>query len=412
MRAAVLLALAAAPWLAAQTLDGPLHKEFHNIASYCGPAFSMHLLDRQADTNCGLAVLNGSPLHLVMQPFAPGNGTGFGLGYTREFTFGENWKNLFDAAGAGSSAGAWEGRLSVKLHPKFGKPPSLDEPPSKIKDKLEIQFYTRAAQLTQLDYYGPGPNSDRSALAHYSQRDLVAGLGVVTPVTWWFNVGGKVEGLWPKIGAAPDASVAPTYTHYEFFLRPHYPAADPYALLYKISYGFYQDHSTGRYSFRRFRADVLHNIYPERAGRAVRRDSILSFYGRLSLSDAAAGRTVPFYMQETLGGTDINGDPGLRGFPDYRFRAPYVLALEAEWNRRVWKPVGIMVFYDTGKVAMRKSDLGFSNLRHSVGAGLTFWSASRVVFRAYVGFGGGEGSHTFTGIMPLPGPVGTPYRSY
>ena len=107
-----------------------------------------------------------------------------------------------------------------------------------------------------------------------------------------------------------------------------------------------------------------------------------------------------------------NGDPALRGFADYRFRDPDNTVIEVEFNRRIWKPLGIMVFYDTGQVAAQASDLSLARMRQSVGGGLTVWSATKVVFRAYVGFGGGEGTHTFVGILPLPGPVAAPYRTY
>jgi hypothetical protein len=54
----------------------------------------------------------------------------------------------------------------------------------------------------------------------------------------------------------------------------------------------------------------------------------------------------------------------------------------------------------------------FAWRRQSVGGRLTLWSATKVVFRAYVGFGSGEGRHSFVGILQRPGPVATPYRTY
>jgi hypothetical protein len=430
MRQALAFVLMSAPLLRAWQVpvDQPLNKEIHTIVEYCRPVFA-NPLDRTLDTHCGQAVFNGSPFHATAKMYAPGNGLGLGLSYTREFSIGEKWKNLWEAGGSGAFGGAWEGHTFLTLHPKFGPPPSLDQPVSKIKDLVEIQFYASADRLTKMQFYGLGPYSNLKNLAFYSQRTNTLGAGAVVPVTWWFNIGGKVEGLTPRIGAASDSTHSPvsseftqaqapgiagqpTFAHYEFFVRPHYPAQEPYWLLYKVSYGFYQDLDTGRYSFRRFRADLLNNLYLERTKSGPKRDSILSLYGRVTLSDTSAGHVVPFYLQDTLGGSDMAGDPALRAFSDYRFRAPNAMVFEAEWDRRLWKVVGLMAFFDTGKVAMQRADLGLSDMRHSVGAGLTFWSATRVVFRVYVGFGGGEGHHIFTGIMPLPGPVGAPYRSY
>ena len=431
MRPALVFVLLAAPLLRGgdPTVDQTLNKEIHTAVEYCRPALAKYLFDRDMDTHCGQAVFNGQPLHATAKMYAPGNGLGLGLAFTRDFSIGERWKNLFELGGSGAFGGAWEGHTFLKLHPKFAAAPSLDQPVSKIRDQIEIQFYASAERLTKLQFYGLGPYSSPRDLAFYSQRSDTLGAGAVVPVAWWLNIGGKVEGLSRRLGAASDSDHSPvsakftpaqapgiasqpTFSHYEFYVRPHYPAQEPYWLLYKVSYGIYQDHDTGRYSFRRFRADLLNNLYLERTKSGPKRDSILSLYGRVTLSDTSAGHVVPFYLQDTLGGSDMAGDPALRAFADYRFRAPNALLFEAEWDRRLWKVVGLMAFFDTGKVAMQRADLGLSDMRHSVGAGLTFWSATRVVFRVYVGFGGGEGHHIFTGIMPLPGPVGAPYRSY
>ena len=432
MKYIVLFALAAS-LTSAEPRDDQLTQEVHTIQNYCRPAMRDKLLDRTQDGQCIQPIVNGSPLHFNAQMFAPGNGLGLGLGYAREFTFGEAWKNMWDLGGMGSVQGAWEGHFKALFDQERPAPSMTDTTPPqhRIVEKIEIQPYASAQQLTKLGFYGEGPQSTRQALALYTERDVRVGVGVSIPLAWWLNVGAKVEGLWPSIGPTSnntnpsvadayraDPSLAPgldsqsTFTHYQFYVRPHLPNQEPFGLIYKVGYEYYQDHGSGQYSFGRFRADLLHNLYLEHAGKDVRRDSILSVYGRLTLAHTSAGNAVPFYLQDTLGGTDIDGDPGLRAFPDYRFRAPDNMAFEVEFNRRIWKPLGIMAFYDTGQVAAQASDLSFTRMRHSFGGGLTLWSATKVVFRAYVGFGGGEGTHTFVGILPLPGPVAAPYRTY
>ena len=176
--------------------------------------------------------------------------------------------------------------------------------------------------------------------------------------------------------------------------------------------GFTPPIGSGQYSFGRFRADLLENLYLEHAGKEVRRDSILSVYARLTLAHTSTGNTCHSICRIPSAARISNGDPELRAFPDYRFRAPDNMVFEVEFNRRIWKPLGIMVFYDTGEVAAQASDLSLARMRQSVGGGLTLWSATKVVLRAYVGFGGGQGSHTFVGILPLPGPVAAPHRAY
>jgi hypothetical protein len=44
--------------------------------------------------------------------------------------------------------------------------------------------------------------------------------------------------------------------------------------------------------------------------------------GRVTVSYTGLGRSVPFYLQPTLGGADFEGIDTLRGLVDYRLRAP------------------------------------------------------------------------------------------
>ena len=86
-------------------VDQPLAKEIHTIVEYCRPVFA-NPLDRTLDTHCGQAVFNGSPFHATAKMYAPGNGLGLGLSYTREFSIGEKWKNLWELGGSGAVGGA------------------------------------------------------------------------------------------------------------------------------------------------------------------------------------------------------------------------------------------------------------------------------------------------------------------
>jgi len=100
---------------------------------------------------------------------------------------------------------------------------------------------------------------------------------------------------------------------------------------------------------------------------------------------------VPFYLDETLGGADIYGNDTLRGFVDYRFRGPSRMLFQAEFRHRVWGPFGLYTFADSGKVAQTSSDLAFEHMRHDYGIGMYISATNRIVLRAYLGFGSGEG---------------------
>jgi hypothetical protein len=80
---------------------------------------------------------------------------------------------------------------------------------------------------------------------------------------------------------------------------------------------------------------------------------------------------VPFYFQQTLGGSDINGALALGSYRDYRFRAPNLLLFQENFEHSIWGSFGLGLMADQGRVALTRGDLGFSDLKHSFGGGLT-----------------------------------------
>ncbi len=117
----------------------------------------------------------------------------------------------------------------------------------------------------------------------------------------------------------------------------------------------------------------------------------VSLSGILNIAYTRPGSDVPFYFGETLGGADLNGNDTLRGFVDYRFRGPSRVFFQAEYRHPLWGPVGMLAFFDIGKVGVLPSDLTLENLRHDTGFGVYLQAGQKVLFRAYVAFGSGEG---------------------
>ena len=348
-----------------------------------------------------------TPVHPIVRSIVPGGGTGPGLNYKLDSPKGE-WHRIFNVTGAISFRNFWIGQGTLSLtHPKFGGRWNT------ARDSFATHFYARARGLPQMTFYGLGPNSDRADLVNFRQDDQYFGADVINPLSSWIGVGGVVEGIHTSIegihegtirsiddyyteATAPGLATQPAFVHSGIFAHPHHK--DPLELDYQIGYHFYTDTGSGHYSFRRFKADLRHNIYPERPGGQPKRDSVLSIRALVSIANTSNGNVVPFYLQETLGGSDINGDPMLRGFADYRFRAPNLLYVSTQYDKRVWSYLGLMGFYDAGQVAMHGSDLSFTKMRQSFGFGVTFWAEARIVFRAYMGLGSGEGRHNFFGI--------------
>jgi outer membrane protein assembly factor BamA len=117
----------------------------------------------------------------------------------------------------------------------------------------------------------------------------------------------------------------------------------------------------------------------------------------LSTSDAGAGQEVPFYLMPSLGGNST-----LRGFRDYRFRGPHALLLQAEYRWEIWSGLDGALFYDAGKVALRRADLDFEDLERDYGFGFRFNTNEGIVLRVDAAFGSRDGKHlwiVFGGIF-------------
>jgi hypothetical protein len=116
----------------------------------------------------------------------------------------------------------------------------------------------------------------------------------------------------------------------------------------------------------------------------------LSLVGRLDATYSSSASQAPFFFDPTLGGVDLQGNDTLRGFGDYRFRAPNRILLQAEYRHPIWAFIGLVCFYDVGKVGLEPSDLALGQLRHDIGLGLYFSAGKHELARIYVAFGTGE----------------------
>ncbi len=429
LRGGILVLACALPMIAQNEWDA----EKQNLKSSCSNLFS----SLQQIGSCGEFLFSsGTPVRLsVPSSVVPGGGTALGAVYSQPLHI-KNWTDSnFSLQGGSSIQGFWYGDAAVTFdHKKFIQP-------LKGGDRFQVSVYGDAKGLPVMPFYGIGPGTSRSALADYSEDNVKAGVSVVNPITKWIDTGGTVEyfkgairgsqrGATPSIVSAFDEATAPglthqpSFAHYEVYLQPKYTWSRT-SFNSRVSYEKYQDLGRGLYSFQKVRADYLQKIYLETLKEKTsggtgtrsqpRYDSVLYIGGRFSTSGASRGSVIPFYLEETIGGSDIDSVATLRGYQDYRFRAPDLFSLQAQFERRVLpaprpgtpRPstfrsalgaLGILAFYDAGEVATAAGGLGFSNIRHSYGFGLTFWSGEKVWFRAYIGLGSGEGTHTFFGV--------------
>ncbi|PYT98415.1 MAG: hypothetical protein DMG38_15845 [Acidobacteria bacterium] len=384
--------------------------------------------------DCGRVYL-AMPVRPVIKTIAPGGGFGGGLRAIHDFTPKARWnKEISGTAAVSTNRFLFlEGDILFE-RPAFACTGKSECP---VKDNFQIELYTRRVELPGLAYYGHGNATTQQTHVQFGERWFEGGVKVLDPVLSWLDIGGEVGYVVPHIGPIPNSSIPsieslfndtqapglteqPGFMHYKILALPHYPAILPFKLDYQIGYEYYQDLDVHRFSFHKFEADLI-NMRPLRwrrkavpASPNAARDwfctpqgagkvctlGYIAINGLLTL-ETAAQQQIPFYFQPTIGGADLADRDTLRGFLDLRFRAPDRMVLQGEYGHNIWGPLGILVFYETGRVGNRASDLGFSGLHHDVGVGVTLSVQNRILMRAYIGFGTGEGSRMNWKAGPL-----------
>jgi hypothetical protein len=375
---------------------------------------------------CATSTFRSRPFHFVAQSIVPGSGVGGGGRYSQDLNEKNGAQDQLQATSVITIRKFWYAEL------RFSSQRSISGDWNKSGESLGLNIYARNRSMPTMPFYGLGPNTNVNNSVKFSQRDTSAGIDVTTPFpeVSWLSAGGKLEGLWPSVSGvtgtnivsiqqqyneftAPGLASQPPFVHEQIFLRPH-KRINRFEINYFVFYNFYQDTNTGHYSFRRFEANLDNRFYPEKKKHGgVIEQNYFSVRWRYSASDASASNVVPFYLQETIGGSDIDNQPTLRAFRDFRFRGPDLMTVQAEYDRKlceacapckagtirtVCSHLGLLVAYDAGKVALRKSDLDFSDMHQSFGGGISIYLGKDVIFRMAVALGGGEGVHPYFGV--------------
>lgn len=344
----------------------------------------------------------GRPLHPVISGVGPGGGWGAGVGY--------------DAPGRGP----WD--FNAKAVYTLNNYWVAEAVAGYKNRRTEFEVFGRARDMTRLDFYGPGPNSNLFDRTNFTLGDPVVGAHGEYRVASWLALGGRGEVLWPQIAAGRSSSVpsieqrfteagAPGLTsqrrfgRYQGAVDIQIPAGAGDAFYQgtrsRLTYAIYDDVELERFNFRRL------DIEAQQVFAGFGAHHRLTFSGWSSTSMTEAGQEVPFYLQPTLGGKstirsvhdDRLGSDGtdatLRGYRNLRFRDRNLLLLQAEYRVPLWGPIDATVFADAGKVAPTRSDLDLTDLRKDVGFSLSIMKGWSTWARVDVGFGSGEGTRVF-----------------
>jgi hypothetical protein len=364
---------------------------------------------------CLLDLLSDDPIHPVAESVAPRSGFGGGLSGGWDFSHGTDQVAL--AARAMVSVNSfWVVDALYTIAPRIKR-----GGPAHTVARPRFDLFARYWALPSLAFYGLGPDAPHLQRI-YGFQELITGGDASFPAFDFLQIGGRVELRRPQVEAgelAPTLSgvtVPATFFRYTAIAHIHAPSIPPYLVAATLHYSIFEDVGHGPFTFGQFvaRVDVTRPLT-----RNMRTDSgsslsivnrifchpakitacdygTIAVKGKVTISNTFGRSTIPFYYQPTLGGTDIDGYDTLRGFDDYRFRAPDNWLAQVEYSHALWGPVALLLFYDAGKVALGTPQLNFVQVRQDFGVGATVTTLARMVFRAYIAFGSGESTQTAT----------------
>jgi hypothetical protein len=266
-----------------------------------------------------------------------------------------------------------------------------------------LGFQVRWQDLTQVNYFGIGPNSLESERSEYRLKDTdLSGYGIIR-ANRWLSYGGRFgwvkqptlsQSVGPFDGNYPDARLFfptdPGISAQSSLLyggatieadTRDYPSHPTTGGLYRAAAQAYADRDLHEFSFRRYEAEGL-QVLP-----IVGKRWVVALHGWGVFSDTSAGNSVPLYVLPSLGGGDT-----LRGYHDYRFHDRNLLVANAESRWALFRHVDAAAFVDAGNVAARAGDLNLD--KTSYGGGLRVHSRTSTLVRLDVAHSG-EGWRVF-----------------
>jgi hypothetical protein len=425
--------------------ESPLGADFRRE----GEQFNKSCAGFKSIAGCAELLFTGNPLHIAVGSIAPQNGFAAGPAFVTHLTPSENWRLKWDVDTVASANGSWRAGAYMTIV-RTAMPPikvttgtPKKSPGLRIHEYPVFNLYAQAISLNKIDFFGLGPSTIGTGRSFFGMGETIAGANAIWPVakTGKLNLSlrGELNGRFVNIrgdhsesspsieqlyspATAPGLTTQPATLQFGEGLRIKPTLfSDFLKLNYLINFQQFVA-SNSIFSFRRITVDLSHEIPlyrkvsspdpketngPDECGADVTKLECPSFRStsrnrqgtlgaRLLISEsiASGGSLVPFYFQPTLGGSDINGNPSLSSFQDYRFRGPNLLLLHESFEHSLWGPLGFAFMADQGKVALTRGDIEFQHLRHSFASGLTLRAGGLPAVFLLFAWGGNEGTHT------------------
>jgi hypothetical protein len=247
-------------------------------------------------------------------------------------------------------------------------------------ERFAVGTQVRWQDLTQVNYFGEGPESLESNRSQYRLESTdTVGYAIVRPREW-LAVHGRLgllrnPELRQPAGAFlrdfpstfetfPDDPVyrldrQPDFLHTEVAVvgdtrdEPGYPTRGG---VYRAAWSNYRDRTADMFSFGRYEAEAAHfvPVFDDNVVFAVR--------GWVVGSSTKPGQHVPFYLAPSLGGSNT-----LRGYADYRFHDRNLALVNTEMRVAIFEHVDAVALFEAGNVAARFGDLNLEKKSYGFG---------------------------------------------
>jgi hypothetical protein len=449
--ALVVIAVGVLPSLAQSGNESRVHSDFRREgeALQSCKTFTFGSL-----ASCAETAATGQPMHIAVGSLAPQNGVAAGLAFLEHKDLVSEWRLSWDLDAVASGNGSWRAGAYMKAYRQPGGKiivvyPGATSPPKHdplYRTAPLFNLYAETTSLNLIYYYGLGPDTLPAARSFFGLTQTILGTNAIVPLAGkaGLSIIGELNGRFPQLrgnqnGGSPSIeqvyteSTAPGLTSQPGYLqageglrlRPSL-FRDTLRLNYLLQFQQFVAPSNSHYSFRRWTTDLNHTIPLYRNVRLTQANdqngpdscsisSTNTSCPRVSLTQnlegsinvrllmtgsiADAGSVVPFYFDPTIGGSDLNGQPILASYPDYRFRAPNLLLVRGTFEHSLGKlPAGFLFSVDEAKVGLNRDDISFDHLQHTFTAGLTLHAGGLPVVYLLFAWGGNEGHHTTAAI--------------
>ena len=354
-------------------------------------------------TSCMATLVTDHPFHLALGSIAPQNGFGAGPAVVTHFT-PTNWRLTWSGDAVFAPGGAWRAGTYLKVLRTKIEPPRLATPGERVRPIRMTEYpvfnvYAQAISLPAVGFYGIGANTPVGDKTVYGMSETLVGSNASIPLgafmaplkaSLLLDVNGRLFDIRdgtaddvPSIGSrftdatAPGLTAQPSFAQFGEGVRLR-----PWLFNDRLQLGYtflYQQFVSGdsSFSFQRWTIDLNHQVplYHTGGGPVLRderntpnecsvsqsihqcasvtRDlwGSVGVRALISKSQVGGNSAVPFYLQRTLGGSDLDGQRALASYDDYRFRGPHLMLFQEILEHAVWGPVGASLLLEQGNVA-------------------------------------------------------------